>query len=166
MAECEQEPALRARAVTCVNLGFHSIVRDYGGTHWIYLPEERFAAYRIGFYSHLCPSSVPAGAQSVYVEIAHWGDLDDSAAIEAAMRDCEELGLIRSRDDIAVALAVPVSHAYVVLDHAHADAQERALASLRCRGIRQVGRYGRWEYGSMEEAVLQGRDAARDLLDS
>jgi hypothetical protein len=72
--------------------------------------------------------------------------------------------LIESADDVAVSLAVPVPDAYVILDQAHAEAQEKGISALRDVGIHQVGRYGRWEYGSMEEAVLQGRDAAMDII--
>jgi protoporphyrinogen oxidase len=164
MAALPEQPALRARAVTCVNLGFRRIARNFEKTHWIYLPEERFAAYRIGFYSHLCPAAVPAGAQSVYVEIAHWGELSDEDAIENAVADCIALGLIDGADDVAVSLAVPVPDAYVVLDHEHARAQEQGISALRELDVHPVGRYGRWEYGSMEEAVLQGRDAAIAIL--
>ena len=32
------------------------------------------------------------------------------------------------------------------------------------RGVRMIGRYGCWEYASMEDALVQGTEAARDLL--
>ncbi len=34
---------------------------------------------------------------------------------------------------------------------------------LAAHGVQVAGRYGRWEYSSMEDALLSGRDAARQL---
>lgn len=164
MASLPPMPALRARAVTCVNLGFRRIREDYEGTHWIYLPEPRFHAYRIGFYSHLCPQSVPAGMQSVYVEIAHWGDVSDDEALRMALADVSALGLIEGPADVVASVVVQVPDAYVVLDHAHAEATATARAALAECGIHQIGRYGLWEYGSMEEAIHQGVNTVDALI--
>jgi hypothetical protein len=37
------------------------------------------------------------------------------------------------------------------------------LDYLSGNGIQVAGRYGRWEYSSMEDALLSGREAARKL---
>lgn len=38
--------------------------------------------------------------------------------------------------------------------------RDRVLGFLAGVGIETAGRYGRWEYSSMEDAILAGRDAA------
>jgi hypothetical protein len=38
------------------------------------------------------------------------------------------------------------------------------LEYLTAHGVRAAGRYGLWEYSSMEDALLSGRDAARAVL--
>jgi protoporphyrinogen oxidase len=35
------------------------------------------------------------------------------------------------------------------------------IEHLRAHGVLVAGRYGNWEYSSMEDAILSGRDAAR-----
>jgi hypothetical protein len=37
------------------------------------------------------------------------------------------------------------------------------LGWLARRGIHSIGRYGRWEYGSMEDAIHQGMETAAAL---
>ena len=53
--------------------------------------------------------------------------------------------------------------AYVLFDHAYAAARATVLDYLSAQGIQTAGRYGSWEYSSMEDALLSGREAARAL---
>jgi protoporphyrinogen oxidase len=60
---------------------------------------------------------------------------------------------------LARARTIPV--AYVLFDHDHAAARGRVIDHLRAHGVAVAGRYGNWEYSSMEDAIVSGRDAAR-----
>jgi hypothetical protein len=51
----------------------------------------------------------------------------------------------------------------VLFDHAHEKARATVLDYLTSQGVQVAGRYGLWEYSSMEDALLSGRDAARRL---
>ena len=53
-----------------------------------------------------------------------------------------------------------IDPAYVVFDRDHAPAVAIIHAWLDAQGIRSTGRYGAWTYGGMEDAMVQGRDAA------
>jgi len=37
------------------------------------------------------------------------------------------------------------------------------LRELESRGVHSIGRYGAWEYGTMEDALWQGMEASRRI---
>jgi protoporphyrinogen oxidase len=150
--------ALRAVSVTVVEIG----AEDAGGErfHWAYFPERRFPFYRIGSPSEVNPRLAPAGCRSFAVEFSHRGPVDSALLVEQALQGLSECGLIdRRRVRLSRARTIPT--AYVLFDHAHARARDTVLAHLSAHGARVAGRYGKWEYSSMEDALLSGREAAR-----
>jgi hypothetical protein len=56
--------------------------------------------------------------------------------------------------------------AYVIYDEKRNKTVPGLLSFLRENRIFSIGRYGRWEYGSMESAMEQGIEAAREILKS
>jgi protoporphyrinogen oxidase len=78
-----------------------------------------------------------------------------------------EMGLIASPGDIQFAELRRIDHAYVVFDHAYYASLEAIRPFLREQRIISTGRYGGWNYSSMEDALIFGRQAAaeaRELL--
>ncbi|HOX42153.1 MAG TPA: FAD-dependent oxidoreductase [Myxococcota bacterium] len=156
--------ALRWSSVYNLNLG----VRERGERrHWVYVPEERFALYRFGYASNFSPAVAPEGWAAVYTEVAFdprrppaLGDLR-----ARVLRDLVALGVIRSLRDVRVECPLVLEHAYAIYDRARSAAVARALGHFRRREIVPIGRYGRWEYSSMEDALIQGLEAA-DLLNN
>jgi protoporphyrinogen oxidase len=89
--------------------------------------------------------------------------LDGEGITEAAFRGLKACGMIRSRDEIVVEDTVDIPYAYVVYD----DERKRILPEImsylkRCE-IFSIGRYGSWEYMSMEDTILQGKAVAEAL---
>jgi protoporphyrinogen oxidase len=151
---------LQAVSVTVVEIG----AEDNGGErfHWAYFPEKRFPFYRIGSPSEVNPALAPSGCRSFAVEFGHRGAVDKAQLIEQALRGLEECKLIdRRRVLLQRARTIPV--AYVLFDHHHQKARALVLDHLSAHGVQVAGRYGRWEYSSMEDALLSGREAARKL---
>jgi protoporphyrinogen oxidase len=151
---------LRSVSVTTVEIG----ADDTGGErfHWAYFPEPRFRFYRIGSPSEVNPRLAPPGARSFSVEFSHRGPVDADALVAHALTSLSELGLVdRARIRVTRSRTIPV--AYVLFDRDHAAAREEILAGLRKHDVLVAGRYGRWEYSSMEDALLSGREAARAL---
>jgi protoporphyrinogen oxidase len=149
---------LRSISVTTVEIG----ADDTGGErfHWAYFPEERFRFYRIGSPSEVNPRLAPEGARSFAVEFSHHGPVEKAPLVEHALQALAALGLAhRSGVRLARARTIPV--AYVLFDHDHAKAREKVIGHLAESGVVVAGRYGRWEYSSMEDALLSGREAAR-----
>jgi protoporphyrinogen oxidase len=98
--------------------------------------------------------------RSFAVEFSHRGAIDAGPLVEHALAALEELELVdRAKVRIARARTIPV--AYVLFDHDHASARATVIEHLRAHGVLVAGRYGNWEYSSMEDAILSGGDAAR-----
>ncbi|GAC1337641.1 MAG: FAD-dependent oxidoreductase [Myxococcales bacterium] len=151
---------LRSVSVTVVEVG----AEDVAGPrfHWAYFPEPRFGFYRIGSPSSVNPRLAPEGCRSFALEYAHRDPVDAHALIAASLDALAGLGLIdKARVRLARARTIPV--AYVLFDQEHAAARTTVLEHLERHGVRVAGRYGRWEYSSMEDALLSGRAAARAL---
>lgn len=151
---------LRAVSVTVVEVG----ARDRGGErfHWAYFPEKRFGFYRIGSPSQVNPALAPEGFRSFAVEFAHRGPANHGAFVEEALSGLVQCGLIeRAQVKLCRSRTIPV--AYVLFDHEHAGAREVVTTFFAGQGVQLAGRYGKWEYSSMEDALLSGREAARTL---
>jgi protoporphyrinogen oxidase len=155
----EAAAALRATTVTYVNVG----ARDVGAPpfQWVYLPEERYAPYRVGSASAAVPSLAPAGHRSFYVEFSAGRPLDPTTAERQAVETLIDLGFVGGASDVLFAEARAIPHAYVIYDERYGAAKQEIVAWLEERDILVAGRYGRWEYSSMEDALLAGRECAR-----
>lgn len=153
---------LRYVSVYDVNIG----VMRPGATpyHWVYFPEPGFPFYRVGSMTNFSKSMAPDGASGLYVEVSHLpGEvIPEEQLVEDVLSGLERCGILLPGDDIPVRDVVDIKYAYVTPD-AH---MERALPViteyLGSVGIHSIGRYGAWEYSSMEDAILEGMKAARD----
>ncbi len=151
-------------SVTNVNLGVdRPTIVPY---HWIYFPEPRFPFYRVGFPSNLTPSVAPPGQSLISIECSHrpGRPVSRDTAIERAVAGLREAGLLRADDRITMREVVEIPYAYVIFDHARQRILARLTRALRGAGVRSIGRYGAWEHSSMEDAVLQGKEAAESIL--
>jgi len=156
----EAASRLRAVSVTVVEVG----ARDTGGErfHWAYFPEKEFPFYRIGSPSEVNPALAPPGFRSFAVEFAHRGPPDHSRRVEQALSGLERCRLI-DRREVALSRARTIPVAYVLFDHHHAQDRATVQRHFEAHGVQLAGRYGKWEYSSMEDALLSGREAARNL---
>lgn len=152
---------LRATTVTYARVGARGENRQ--PWHWIYLPEDEFRTYRIGSPSAVYAPLAPKGSASFYVEYSHDGTVSTDQVERWAVEDLVRAQMIHSADDVLFSSAQAIPHAYVLYDDAYGPAKKTLLAFLAQAGIQVAGRYGSWEYSSMEDAVLAGRAAARAL---
>jgi len=155
---------LRWSSLFAVNLGLSCDRTE--GRHWVYVPERRYTFYRMGCFSNAAQSMAPRGQSAVWAEVSYNAHrpLDRTAARRAAIDGLRRIGFLRSRRDIAAEWLLDIPYAYVTFD-AHHRAATRAIHRYLARhGIHSVGRYGRWEYSSMEDALLAGQATAERLL--
>src|SRR5216683_500274 len=152
---------LKATTVTHVSVGVKGPNRQ--PWHWIYLPEPEFNTYRIGSPSAVYPSLAPLDSCSFYVEYSHRGELSKKQCEEFAIADLLRSQMIHRADDVLFARANEIPNAYVLYDEEYGPAKTEILRFLEQVGIHTAGRYGEWEYSSMEDAIIGGRRCARKI---
>jgi protoporphyrinogen oxidase len=156
---------LRWVSVYNVNLGFAR--ERLSDKHWLYFPESEYPFYRVGFPMNFSPALGPAGCSSMYVEISHRPTERQSTEqlVEQVRAGMERAGIVRPDDELVTADVKDLQYAYVYFDRHRARAVPEILAEFERRGIHSVGRYGRWEHTSMEDAIGQGKQLAERLRD-
>ena len=159
----EAAAGLRWVSVYNVNLG---VSRErVSDKHWIYFPEPEFPFYRAGFPMNFSPALGPPGCSSLYVEVSHRPThvIPPHVLLQQIRAGMERAGIFRPDEDIVVADVRDIKYAYVLFDTHRARAIPVILEELERRGIHSIGRYGRWEHTSMEDAIAQGKRMAETL---
>ena len=146
------------------NIGLRgSLPAEFQGVHWIYVPDREIPFYRVGFYSNIGNGCCAPGYSSLYVEVGlSPEDADRVDLVNNLQPDVlcwlGKLGWIRSRDVVCVVTHI-MRYAYV---H-HTNNKERLvsliLERLRSHDIVPIGRYGLWDYTSMEDSMESARTA-------
>jgi protoporphyrinogen oxidase len=159
----EAATGLRCVSVYSINLG---VARErVSDKHWIYFPESEYPFYRAGFPMNFSPALGRPGCSSLYVEISHQPtEIDPPTVVLKQVREgLERAGILRRDDKMVVADVRDIRYAYVLFDRHRARVMPAVLAELKRCGIHSIGRYGRWEHTSMEDAISQGRALAMEL---
>lgn len=130
--------------------------------HWTYVPEDRFPFYRVGCYSHFSAAMAPPGKSCLYVELASRETPDLERLLPEVVAGLTEMGIVGGARDVRFARARRIDWAYVVFDHAYYDALAVIRPFLEEHAIVSAGRYGGWNYSSMEDALVFGREAAAE----
>jgi protoporphyrinogen oxidase len=130
--------------------------------HWIYFPNKQYRFYRIGFPSSLSPNMCPEGSYSLSVEtsfipnfppnLANWKKQIYTQLLKAKF--------LPSKLDICVTCDLVIPYAYVVPDLNYLNFRSVILSFLLKHSIINIGRYGLWEYSSIQDAILEGEEAA------
>ncbi len=163
----EAAAGLKVLSVLCVNLGIAG--PPLTDLHWLYVPEPAVNFHRLGFYSNFMDQG--PGRSALYLEITRRGPVSEAAKRDMnyfttrAASEFRSMPLYRDREHkIEVVEPFLIEHGYVVYDRARQERLPRIMAYLKEQGIEPVGRYARWEYSTMEEAIREGREAAEKLL--
>jgi protoporphyrinogen oxidase len=130
--------------------------------HWVYVPEDKYPFYRVGCYSHFSDKLAPPGKSSLYVELADRRRPSLERVLPDVIRGLGELGLVKSEADIELCRLRTLDYAYVIYDHHYRASLDTVLPFLDSHGVISTGRYGGWNYSSMEDALLMGKSAAAD----
>ena len=176
VAECPEKlkkaaRRLRHTSVLNINLGWKGstgpAVPD--GCHWLYFPEEKYDFYRVGFPSNISSYSTPEGRSSCYVEISFesenfphkskFGSIKDKTE-----DDLKKAGVIPPGARIEEEVILPIDCAYVVYDSQRDDAVRFILDYFSEKSVYSGGRYGAWEYSTMEDALKWGERLAEKCL--
>lgn len=131
--------------------------------YWVYIPTSKAGFHRVGFYSNVEASFLPASAGrsndivSIYVEKAYSEDQKPNESevkelckkIVKELQDWQWIGDTEAVDttwvDIAYTWVWPGSRW-----------PEKALKALEEHGIYQIGRYGKWVFQGIAESIRDG----------
>lgn len=149
---------LKCAGIDILNLGVKGKVSD---KHWLYFPEKKYPFYRAGIASNFSAHIAPRNTASLYIEIPHESLPVTQRAVVAGLRDA---GILGKGNTVITAQRLAVPYAYVIYDKERNAAMKTIMAALKKRGCVSAGRYGGWKYSFMEEALADGRLAARELL--
>jgi len=129
---------------------------------WIYVPDPSLAPHRVGLPCALTPAMAPEGHHSLVAEIAFDPDDDPGpdAHLEAALDGLARCGLLPDRDAVVHTRVVDIPKAYVVFDRARREVLPRLFAWCLDHDVVPMGRYGAWDYLSMEDSLRHGRATA------
>lgn len=132
--------------------------------HWVYVPDRALPFYRVGSYSAISAGTTTAGRSSLYVEVGVAGEALAGTDIAGDLQPrvlaaLGKLGWVEPRDIDTLAVHV-IECAYV---H-HTPDRDASVAAIRHRlerhGVFPIGRYGQWDYTSMEDSIRCGIAAA------
>jgi protoporphyrinogen oxidase len=156
------EPPNPSPSVLVVNVGATKGPRC-PTEHWVYVPESRAGFHRVGFYSNVDRSFLPAPTRaqethvSIYVEKAYAPrQRPDPAALAAVchdvvseLREWAWIGDVEAVDptwiDVAYTWSWPGS-----------GWTAKAIRALEAQGIYQVGRFARWTFQGIADSIRDG----------
>lgn len=150
-----------------VRVGFRG--RMLRNEHWAYVPDPSLPFYRVGFPWNVNPRTCPSERASLSIECGfahqHADAVFVQTVVDSAIQFVREAGFaeIETVDVVDTRLITP---AYVVHRSAERQSFSQIFEKLASLGIFPCGRFGRWEYFSMEDSFLDGERAAREALES
>ena len=144
-----------------INIGVRG-ESPFGDTQWVYVPARDVPFHRVGFPASLCPAMAPSGHYSVAAEIAFNANEDPGldAHLAATRKHLAAMGALPADADVVVSHVDTITDAYVVFDKARREALTPLLSFYAEHGVVPMGRYGTWDYLSMQDSLTHGRDAA------
>lgn len=166
MPKCIKEAfkGLKFNSIFNLNLGIKG--KELSNKHWIYFPERDFVFFRVGFYSNFSDFMAKKDCYSIYAEVSYSNStpVDKRIIVERIIEDLLRIGLITSRDNLIVKDIVDIKYGYIIYDRCYAEALRRITDYLKRNNIFMIGRYGRWKYMTMEDAILDGESIAKQLI--
>lgn len=158
--------AQKLHAISVLNINIGVDRPRISDQHWIYFPEDKYVFSRIGFPMNFSKSVAPDGTSSIYIEITHQPHerLNVEEMFDRSLRDLQNCGILNGTERVLTRHVLDIRFAYVVFDE-HRQAHIQNLVDyLESRDVFTAGRYGRWDYYSMEDSILSGKSAAEKVL--
>jgi len=132
---------------------------------WRYFPEPDVVFTRLVFLHVFDPKLAPPHGWPLLAEVVWRGEdgpPEPEALIKRVIADAERVGALAG-GEVEGADVIVAAPAYVRFEHGVDELVKGALSWLQARGIHPCGRYGRWEYSSMQHAVSEGLALGRAL---
>jgi len=164
-SESLQHSASLLRAVGVLNINIGVDRPNISDQHWVYFPEGQFIFSRVGFPMNFSSAVAPAGTSSMYIEITYQPGRkpDVEEAYARSLADLERCGILRAGDRILTRVDLDIKAGYVIFDEHRKSHLQTLIDYLEFRDIHTAGRYGRWDYYSMEDSIRSGKAIAEKI---
>ncbi len=151
---------LKHNSVFCINLGIKR--QGLSPKHWIYYPKLDSPAFRISFPGNFSQFTVPKGWSSIQAEVSYskFRPLVRDSIVERVIRSLIKTNILKVKDKIKLISTRDIKYAYCIYDHNRCRNLKAINNFLEKHNILSAGRYGKWEYLWMDEAILSGGEAA------
>jgi UDP-galactopyranose mutase len=158
--ECSKK--LNWISVFNINFGIHN---KNCKKHWIYFPEKEFCFYRIGFPHNFSKNVSPKGCGSVYLEISFKKNsrFNKNECIGKCVENMVHLKLIENDSNIKAIKNLDIPYAYVIYEKDTFKNVKKIKEYLQQNGVFTVGRFGGWEYFSMEDSFIDGQKTGNKI---
>lgn len=154
---------LRWNSIFNLNLGVQGPCQD--GRHWVYFPHQETSFFRVGFFHNFSDNLVPSGKSSLYAEVSYSQDkpIDRKKITRQIINDLKGVGIISKKNRILAMDTNDIKYGYPIYDQHYSRATTAIREFLLFNNIIACGRYGSWQYFSMEDALLDGRRVAEQI---
>jgi UDP-galactopyranose mutase len=151
---------LRWNSIFNLNLGIKGDCQ--AGRHWIYFPHKESIFFRVGFFHNFSNNIVPRGSSAMYTEVAYSKNrpIDKSKVVSRIVKDLKACGVLAEDNKLSVLDINDIKYGYPIYDQDYSRVTAAIRGFLSRNKIIACGRYGNWQYMSMEDAILDGRRAA------
>ena len=146
--------------ITIYNIAVKGFRLDY---NWVYVPEDKFPFFRFGNYSKVAPNRENPVIQNLYIEFSGGKEFKSVPKIDELLNYLKLMNAVEADAEIVDSLILPVKYAYIIYDKYREDSVKIITDFFKSKDIYSVGRYGNWEYSSMEDAIIEGKEIAEFL---
>lgn len=155
---------ITAATVLSFHIGVRGKVIDkFKDIHWIYFSENKYPFYRVGFYSNFNQVMAPKDTYSMYVEVGLDNKSIDLNKIKTSViQSLEQLSLLK-KNNIDIIISNFMVDGYVHYTFERQLVINEVKDILTQNNFKLIGRYGKWQYSSMEDSIIEGIDAINNI---
>jgi len=154
---------LKCNSDFIINLGIDK--PDLSSKHWVYFPEAKFPLLRLSLPANLSSFTVLPGKSAISVEVfySQFKKINKKAIVEKVINGLRKAGFLPKNNKILFVKTRDIKYAYVIYTHGRKRNIKIIHRFLKQNDIYPAGRFGEWGYLWMDEAILSGKKAAKEL---
>jgi len=148
-----------------INLGVKGRLET--DAHWIYVPEETIPFHRVVIQSNLSPHIVPNESYySLIIERTYKPHESIKVNIDEYLLYLHKMKLLDYNSRVEIIKINRIKYAYPIYNLERAHTVKELLSFLKKHNVFSIGRFGSWEYLSMEDCFIQSKKLVHMILSS
>jgi len=146
-----------------LNLGVEGPCQE--GKHWVYFPHKETIFFRAGFFHNFSTNTVPSGKSALYTEVSYPKNkpINRERIVKRILKDLYGARILNKDNKVVASDTNDIKYGYPIYDRYYPRATAAIKKFLSSNNVIACGRYGGWQYMSMEDALLDGKAAASTI---